>query len=142
MNRTPAVRINRTSPIRSRAGQSGVEVVKVYHTDHFSVPLPAWHTFPMAKYARLRQSVVDAALVAPEDLVVPHAATDEKPGRVHAPDYLGRVLEGTLSVEEVRALGLPWSAALIERARRSCGATIEACRSVLRDGVYAFTGRG
>jgi acetoin utilization deacetylase AcuC-like enzyme len=109
--------------------------VKIYYTDHFSVPLPAGHTLPMAKYARLRQRVVDAALVAPEDLVVPHAATDEELRRVHAPDYLCRVLAGSLSDEEVRALGLPWSVALVERARRSCGATIEACRSALRDDV-------
>jgi acetoin utilization deacetylase AcuC-like enzyme len=109
--------------------------VKVYCTDQFAVPLPEGHTFPMAKYARLRQRVVAAALVAPEDLVVPHAPTDEELLRVHDRDYLRRVCEGSLSAEEVRALGLPWSAALVERSRRSCGATIEACRAALEDGV-------
>jgi acetoin utilization deacetylase AcuC-like enzyme len=89
----------------------------------------------MAKYARLRQRVVAAALVAPEDLVVPHAATDEELLRVHDPDYLRRVCEGSLSAEEVRVLGLPWSAALVERSRRSCGASIEACRAALEDGM-------
>jgi acetoin utilization deacetylase AcuC-like enzyme len=78
---------------------------------------------------------VAAALVDPEDLVVPHAATDEELLRVHAPDYLRRVCAGTLSAEEVRALGLPWSVALVERSRRSCGATIEACWAALEDGV-------
>jgi acetoin utilization deacetylase AcuC-like enzyme len=111
--------------------------VKLYYTDHFAVPMPAGHTFPMAKYARLRQHVVAAALVAPEDLVVPHAATDEELLRVHDADYLRRVCAGTLSAEEIRALGLPWSAALVERSRRSCGATIEACRAALEDGVAA-----
>jgi len=109
--------------------------VKVYYTDHFEVPLPERHTFPMAKYARLRRRVVEAALVAPEDLIVPHAATDEELLRVHAPDYLRRVGAGTLAAEEVRALGLPWSVALAERSRRSCGATIEACRAAMADGV-------
>jgi acetoin utilization deacetylase AcuC-like enzyme len=125
--------------------------VKVYYTDHFVVPLPEWHTFPMAKYARLRQRVVDAALVAPEDLIVPHAATDEELLRVHAPDYLQRMCAGTLAAEEARALGLPWSVALVERSRRSCGATIEACRAAIAEGVavnlaggthHAFRDRG
>lgn len=109
--------------------------MKAYYTDHFEVPLPEGHTFPMAKYARLRRRVVEAALVEPEDLLVPHAATDEELRRVHGPDYLRRVAEGTLAAEEVRALGLPWSVALVERSRRSCGATIEACRAALADGV-------
>jgi hypothetical protein len=42
--------------------------VKFYCTDHFAVGLLEGHTFPMAKYARLRQRVVAATLVAPEDL--------------------------------------------------------------------------
>ncbi len=125
--------------------------MKVYHTDQFEVPLPERHTFPMGKYARLRKRVVESALVAPQDLLVPHAATDEELLRVHAPDYLRRVGEGTLDAEEVRAIGLPWSVALVERSRRSCGATVEACRAALADGVavnlaggthHASRGRG
>jgi acetoin utilization deacetylase AcuC-like enzyme len=111
--------------------------VKLFTTDQFALPLPVGHTFPASKYARLRQRVVAAGLVAPDDLVVPHAATDEELLRVHDPDYVRRVVAGTLTVDEVRALGLPWSPELVERARRSCGATIEACHAALADGVAA-----
>lgn len=109
--------------------------MKVYYTDQFHVLLPEQHTFPMAKYARLRQRVVESNLVASNNLVVPHAATDEELLRVHASGYLQRVQRGLLTTEELRALGLPWSVELVERSKRSCGATIEACRSALEDGT-------
>jgi acetoin utilization deacetylase AcuC-like enzyme len=37
----------------------------------------------------------------------------------------------------MREIGLPWSPALIERARRSVGATVCAARAALHDGVAA-----
>jgi acetoin utilization deacetylase AcuC-like enzyme len=41
------------------------------------------------------------------------------------------------SAAEIRAIGFPWSAAMVERSKRSSGATIEACRAALVDGVAA-----
>jgi acetoin utilization deacetylase AcuC-like enzyme len=40
-------------------------------------------------------------------------------------------MEGDLSEAEVREIGFPWSPGLVERSRRSSGATIEACRAAL-----------
>jgi acetoin utilization deacetylase AcuC-like enzyme len=37
----------------------------------------------------------------------------------------------------LREIGFPWSSAMAERARRSVGATIAACRTALREGVAA-----
>jgi acetoin utilization deacetylase AcuC-like enzyme len=65
---------------------------------------------------------------------VPVAATDEELGRVHDSDYVERVVGGRLGVEEVCRIGLPWSTELVERSRRSVGATIEASRAALTDG--------
>jgi acetoin utilization deacetylase AcuC-like enzyme len=125
--------------------------MKVFSSDQFVLPLPSWHTFPMAKYARLRRRVVEDGLVAPGDIQVPHAASDAELLRVHDADYLRRVRDGMLGDEEVRAIGLPWSPALVERSRRSCGAMIDACRAALEDGIavnlaggthHAFRDRG
>ncbi len=109
--------------------------MKVFSTDHYVLPLPEGHRFPMAKYALLRQRVMASRLVKAEDLREPHAATDEEIGRAHAAEYLARVVAGALSESEVRRIGFPWSAQLVERSRRSSGATIEACRSALEEGV-------
>jgi acetoin utilization deacetylase AcuC-like enzyme len=109
--------------------------LKIFYTDHFVLPLPPKHRFPMQKYHRLRRRVLEAALVPPEQMIVPPAATDVEITRVHTPDYLRRVQRGELTAKEVRRMGFPWSPELVERARRSCGGTIAACRTALQDGL-------
>ena len=108
--------------------------MNLYYTDHFVLPLPPAHKFPMRKYAALRERVVAARLVPPERLRVPAAATDEELLRAHCPDYLRRVVAGELTRPEILRMGFPWSPELVERSRRSSGATIEACRSALDHG--------
>ena len=109
--------------------------MKIFYTDHFVLPLPEGHTFPIEKYALLRQRVTETAIVGPDDLCVPHAATDEEIVRAHDPRYLRCVQNGELKPEETRRIGFPWSEEMVERTRRSCGATVEACRAALRDGI-------
>lgn len=108
--------------------------MRVWYTDQFVLPLPDGHRFPMSKYARLRERVVASSLIAPGDLCVPHAATDEELLRAHTPDYVRRVQEGRLTEAELRRIGFPWTPEMVERSRRSSGATIEACRAALADG--------
>lgn len=88
----------------------------------------------MDKYRRLRERVVGANL-AGEPLCVPHAATDEELCRAHHPEYVRRVAQGELTPAEVRRIGFPWSPEMVERSRRSSGATIEAARAALESGV-------
>jgi acetoin utilization deacetylase AcuC-like enzyme len=125
--------------------------VKLFYTDHFTLPLPDGHRFPIEKYGLLRQRIVAEGIAAPDDLVVPDPATDAELLRVHEREYVERVIGGQLTAREVRRIGLPWSPSLVERSRRSCGATQHACRQALQDGVaanlsggthHAYPGRG
>jgi acetoin utilization deacetylase AcuC-like enzyme len=109
--------------------------MKAFYTDHFVLPLPTEHRFPMLKYRRLRERVVAEGIVAPENLLIPDAATDEQLLRAHDADYIERVKTGTLTIKEIRRIGFPWSPEMVERSRRSSGATIAACRASLTDGV-------
>jgi acetoin utilization deacetylase AcuC-like enzyme len=111
--------------------------MKAYYSDHFILPLPEGHRFPMPKYALLRQRVVEAELFAPQELLIAPAATDEQLERVHTADYVRRVTDGLLTEKEIRRIGFPWSPEMVERSRRSVGATVEACRSALKDGFAA-----
>jgi len=83
--------------------------LQLFYTDIFELPLPPEHRFPMAKYRLLRERLLAGGTVPPESLVVPDAATDEELLRVHAPEYLERVLTGTLDGAAVRRMGFPWS---------------------------------
>ncbi len=109
--------------------------MKAFYTDHYLLPLPEGHRFPMSKYALLRRRVANSPLTQPLELLEPHAATDEELLRVHTPEYLEAVKEGALTEAEVRRVGFPWSAQMVERSRRSSGATVEAARAALTEGV-------
>lgn len=124
--------------------------MKIYYADPFILPLPQGHRFPMAKYGRLRERVA-ATLVPPHKLLIPAAARDEELLRVHTVQYLAQVVEGRLDRNHSRRIGFPWSPQMVERSRRSVGATLEASRSALADGVavnlaggthHAFADRG
>lgn len=108
-----------------------------YYCDHFVLPLPDGHRFPMSKYSKLRQRVIETATLSPDCLRVPDGATDEDLLRVHTPDYLNKIKFGTLSSKEIRRIGFPWSPELVERSRRSSGGTISACRTALSEGISA-----
>lgn len=106
--------------------------MKAYYTDHFVLPLPDGHRFPMAKYGMLRARVAAAQLAS---LEVPAAATDTDLERVHTPDYVRSVSSGALDPAAQRTIGFPWSPDMVERSRRSAGATLAAARQALADGV-------
>jgi acetoin utilization deacetylase AcuC-like enzyme len=125
--------------------------MRLYYCDHFVLPLPAGHRFPMEKYALLRDRVVEAGLGTNGELCVPPAATDEELESVHDPGYVRRVRDGGLSPQEIRRMGFPWSPELVERSRRSVGGTLQASRAAMEDGVavnlsggthHAFRERG
>ncbi|MDV6033630.1 MAG: histone deacetylase [Phycisphaera sp. RhM] len=111
--------------------------MRLYYTDHFELPLPPTHRFPMDKYRRLRRHVATSDAHRNDVLLVPPAATDDQLRLCHDADYIARVVEGSLSTPEIRRIGFPWSPKMVQRSRRSTGATIAASRSALVDGIAA-----
>lgn len=104
-----------------------------WYADHFVLPLPDDHRFPMDKYRRLRERV---AVELPHVMLrEPPPASDAELLRAHAPDYVARAIGGMLTAQEIRAIGFPWSLQMVERCRRSAGATLAACRTALDEGV-------
>jgi acetoin utilization deacetylase AcuC-like enzyme len=89
----------------------------------------------MRKYRLLRERV--AAGLPGVLLTEPPAATDGQLALAHTPRYVQSLCTGRLSASELRKIGFPWSLEMVERARRSVGATISACRAALRDGAAA-----
>jgi acetoin utilization deacetylase AcuC-like enzyme len=125
--------------------------MKVFYSDHFVLPLPEDHRFPMVKYSMLRERVAHDGICGPGELSTPRAVTDEEILRAHAPDYLKRVASGTLTEKEVRRIGFPWSEKMVERSRRASGGTLAACLAALDEGFaanlaggthHAFSDRG
>lgn len=103
-----------------------------YYADHFVLPLPSGHRFPMGKYARLRERL--AAELPGVELHEALPASDGELALVHAPAYIDAITQGTLAPALQREIGFPWSPAMAERARRSVGATLQAARQVMAQG--------
>ena len=106
--------------------------MKAFYTDHFVLPLPSGHRFPMEKYSKLRNLVSDLEDV---ELVEAPAASDTQILYAHDPQYLINIIGGHLSASEQREIGFPWSEKMVERSRRSAGATVTACKISLTEGV-------
>lgn len=109
----------------------------LFYCDEFVLPLPETHRFPMQKYRLLREMLQASGIARPTDFFVPPAASDAEILRVHCPRYLERVTTGHMSPAEIRQLGFPWSPELVERSRRSSGATIAAGRVAVQKGFGA-----
>lgn len=108
--------------------------MRVFSCDHHDVPLPATHRFPMGKYRQLRHALVDGGLLRPDEVLPVGPAALDPIRAVHAPDYVGAVVAGTLADAAQRRIGLPWSAAFVARARASVAATLAAAAAALEDG--------
>ena len=106
--------------------------MKAFYTDHFVLPLPSGHRFPMEKYSKLRNLVNDLAGV---ELLEAPAASDTQILYAHDPQYLINIIGGDLNANEQREIGFPWSEKMVERSRRSAGATVAACKTSLTEGV-------
>jgi acetoin utilization deacetylase AcuC-like enzyme len=104
----------------------------IFYSDTFPLPLPEGHRFPRQKYWMLRQRVVEAGLGR---MLQPEPASDAQILRAHDAGYLRRMVVGEMTPQEMRRIGFPWSPEMVERSRRSSGATIAACRAALRDGL-------
>ncbi|MDP2005120.1 MAG: histone deacetylase [Rubrivivax sp.] len=103
-----------------------------FHSDQFVLPLPPGHSFPMSKYRLLREAA--QASLPGVRVVEAEPASDGELALAHDPAWIAAVAEGTLGAAQQREIGFPWSERMVERSRRSVGATIAAARAVLFDG--------
>jgi acetoin utilization deacetylase AcuC-like enzyme len=106
--------------------------MKAFYSDTFVLPLPEQHRFPMAKYRLLRERLVEERVLSAGDLHVPEPIAWDDLRLVHDAAYVGAVANGTLTADAQRRIGFPWSPMMVERSRRSAGATLAAAREVLR----------
>lgn len=125
--------------------------LKVWASDHFEVPLPEGHPFPMPKYRALRELLILEGVVTADEVARSEEAPRAWLEAAHDPAYVARALAGTLPPEAVRRLGLPWSPALVTRARAAVYGTVRAAEAALEHGVagnlaggthHAFYDRG
>src|SRR6476659_7756646 len=106
--------------------------MKAFYSDTFVLPLPDHHRFPMAKYRLLRERLIAERILTAADLEIPESISWDDVRLVHDAGYVDAIGAGTLSAEAQRRIGFPWSPMMVERSRRSVGATLAAARESIR----------
>lgn len=109
--------------------------MKLSYTPRYWCDIGQGHRFPMTKYERVRDRLVEDGTIVPDQLVEPEPASDDILRLVHTDDYLSRLSAGQLTDREIRRLGFPWSQALVQRARCAVGGTLAAARRALESGA-------
>lgn len=109
--------------------------MRAWTTARFTIPLPAGHRFPIAKYAMIREAVVSRGILPRDAVLEPERADWPSLGLVHTSRYLEAMRDGTLAPAEARRLGFPWSPELLERSRRTAQGTLEAACDALDQGA-------
>ena len=103
----------------------------------------------MGKYALLRQRL-EVELPGVDMQEAPRASDGEL-ALAHSPAYIDAISTGSISATAMREIGFPWSPAMVERSRRSVGATVAAVRHALQHGIaanmaggthHAYAGKG
>lgn len=126
-------------------------LLHVWSSSRYTFPLPPGHRFPIEKYELLRERVLAEGTVSPEHLHEPERVSRDDLLLVHTAGYVDRFTQGTLTPDEIRKLGFPWSQHLVERTYRAAGGTVEASRHAVKCGIamnlaggthHAFPGHG
>src|SRR5437870_10211790 len=113
----------------------------VIYSDEYVVDIGA-HVFPTLKYKRVAERLVAEGVVSRSDIDAPEPATDQDVLRVHTAEYVRKLKEGRLSVEELLLLELPWSLDLVRASWLAAGGTMRAADRALTHGLAAHIGGG
>jgi acetoin utilization deacetylase AcuC-like enzyme len=98
------------------------------------------HVFPTRKYSLIYERLlaphappdaepdrsVETGLILPSQCVEPEPASWEELALVHTREYLDNMRLGTLSLDELSQLELPWSPEMVEGFRLMVGGTVQA----------------
>ena len=95
------------------------------------------HVFPTRKYQLVHARLLETGVIDADNVIQPEPATWDDLARVHTPEYLAGLRDGTLSAEDVARLELPWSPGMVDGFRLMVGGTVQA--ATIACGLDEFT---
>jgi acetoin utilization deacetylase AcuC-like enzyme len=109
--------------------------MKVFYSDHYTVPLPEGHKFPMEKYRMVREKLIAECILTSDELFEPKLPAKEIITLAHTKEYYESFENGMIDAMSIRRIGLPWSRELFRRSLASVGGAIGAADSALECGI-------
>ncbi len=126
-------------------------MIKIAFDPVFAHALPPGHRFPMLKYELIPEQLIYEGSFTKENFFSPGICPEETILLTHAPGYLKKLLQQSLSASEQRKIGFPQSQQLTNRELRITQGTLECCNHAIQTGVslniaggthHAFYDRG
>ena len=114
---------------------------KLVYSDEYYLPI-GQHVFPAEKYKRIHQRLLETKIADESDFLTPQPASHQDILLVHTPDYVDKLIKGTLSRQEEAQMEIPYSSELVRAFWLAAGGSILAAENALRDGVGFNIGGG
>jgi len=110
-------------------------MLKIAYHPIYKHPLPEGHRFPMIKYELLPEQLLAEGTCTPSNFFEPGMPDDLYLEQVHTPQYIASLRNLDLDRKEVRKIGFPLSAELVQREHIITQGTIQGCDFALEHGV-------
>ena len=126
-------------------------MLKVAWNEHYAIPLPEGHRFPMLKYDLIPEQLLYEGTIKNENIFSPGQLPKSQIVAVHDHAYWKKLDDGRLTKDEIRKMGFPYSNELVLRERVILQGTIDCAKFALEYGVamnvaggthHAFRDRG
>lgn len=126
-------------------------MLKIAWNEHYAIPLPEGHRFPMAKYDLIPEQLLYEGTISKDNIFSPARLSEDRLLGVHNESYWEKLKKGNLSKDEIRKTGFPYSEQLVERELVILQGTIDCALFALEHGVsmnvaggthHAFRDRG
>ena len=126
-------------------------MLKIAWNDHYTVPLPEGHRFPMIKYDLIPEQLMYEGTINSENVFSPNLLPEKDIFSIHDCAYWEKLRDGKLTKDEIRKTGFPYSKELIVRERVILQGTIDCAVYALKYGIamnvaggthHAFRDRG
>ncbi len=110
-------------------------MLKIAWSSFYAHPLPPGHRFPMEKYNLVPEQLKYEGTLNEENFFEPKELDTPALLLAHHPEYWRRLETGTLTPQEMRRTGFPWSERLILRERIIMQGTVDAAYYGLENGI-------
>jgi acetoin utilization deacetylase AcuC-like enzyme len=114
--------------------------VNVFFSPQYEVTLPG-HVWPTSKYRLIKEKLERSGLPG-VTFIEPAPASWDDLALAHAPEYLSKLRDGTLTADEIVTLELPWRREFADAFRLMVGGTCDASAAAIVDGRSAHLGGG
>ncbi|MGZ3944060.1 MAG: histone deacetylase family protein, partial [Mucilaginibacter sp.] len=110
-------------------------MLKIAYDPIYAHNLPEGHRFPMLKYELIPEQLLHEGIISHENLFSPAPLDEEVILWTHDKNYWEQLRDLTLPAKEIRRIGFPLSAKLVEREIRIAKGTIDGCHYAFQYGI-------